>query len=43
LKNVKETVNLKALGADNYKPDLKRSRLEGSLLDTGQAPEVVNT
>jgi len=47
LKNVKEIVNLKILGADdNCKPDLKRSRLEGSLLDasdSGQASDVLNT
>jgi hypothetical protein len=35
LKNVKEIVNLEVLGADhNSKPELKRSRLEGSRLDT---------
>jgi hypothetical protein len=45
-RNVKEIVNVKVLGADeNSKPDLKRSRLEGSRLDisdSGQAPDVVN-
>jgi hypothetical protein len=46
LKNVKEIANLEVLGADdNFKPDLKRSRLERNRLDTSdtaQAPDVVN-
>jgi len=37
LKNVNEIVNLEVLGEDdNSKHDLKRSRLEGSRLDTSE-------